>query len=90
MAAVASLNCIVCRKLGYGESPATVHHCGTHMGGGRDHMKVIPLCHLHHQGKEGIDGKYMSKRRWQQKYWSEYELLEEVAGLLRKQERVKV
>lgn len=69
---VANLGCIV---KGCG-SPTTIHHCGTYMGGGRDHMRVIPLCWPHHLGPEGIDGKRMSKRQWQAKYGTELELLE--------------
>lgn len=78
---VAALGCIVCRnlRLGLGLTPATIHHCGTHMGGGRNHMRVLPLCHEHHQGKEGIDGKHMSKRAWQEKYGTEDQLLGQIA-----------
>jgi hypothetical protein len=76
MDAVAQLGCIVCT------SPATIHHCGTYMGGGRDHMKVLPLCPEHHQGKEGIDGKHMSKRQWEAKYGTEEHLLAVVAEKL--------
>jgi len=55
--------------------PATLHHCGTYMGGGRDHLRVLPLCHVHHQGPKGIDGKRMGKRVWEMKYGTEEELL---------------
>lgn len=76
MARVSNLGCIArkCNAL----PPSTVHHCGTYMGGGRDHRKVIPLCWLHHLGPEGIDGKRMSKREWEQKYGTEEELLAKV------------
>ncbi|MCE9567658.1 MAG: Ref family protein [Planctomycetes bacterium] len=56
----------------------TIHHCGTSAGGRKDHMRVIPLCFGHHLGPEGIDGKRMSKRAWQEKYGTETELLEKV------------
>lgn len=69
---VAALGCVVCK------SPATIHHCGTYMGGGRDHSKVLPLCWMHHQGPEGIDGKRMSKREWEKKYGTEEQLMEKV------------
>jgi hypothetical protein len=52
------------------------------MGGGRDHGKVIPICHEHHQGPEGIDGKKMGKRVWEAKYGTEEFYLEHVAWLL--------
>jgi hypothetical protein len=48
------------------------------MGGGRNHMRVIGLCPEHHQGREGIDGKHMSKRQWEAKYGSEEQLLAQV------------
>lgn len=77
MRRVAELGCIVCGN------EATIHHCGTYMGGGRDHMRVIPLCWYHHQGPEGIDGKRMGKRVWESKYGTEESLLEEVNQTLK-------
>lgn len=73
-AIIASLGCIV----GPVRSCAgriTIQHCGTGAGGRKDHAKVIPLCWEHHLGKEGIDGKRMSKRAWQEKYGAEITLL---------------
>lgn len=71
---VRALGCIVARIgcKGY----TTIHHCGTGAGGRKDHLKVIPLCVEHHIGAEGIDGKRMSKREWQDKYGTETKLLE--------------
>lgn len=84
MSRVADLGCIIHNCGG----PATIHHCGTGAGGRRDHMKVLPLCHYHHQGDEGIDAKHngspQSKRAWQRKYGTEEELLAEVDRLLGK------
>lgn len=77
MEAVAQLPCIVSTC---GAWPVTIHHCGTGGGGRRDHMKVLPLCHHHHLGREGIDSvctpKPYSKRTWQEKYGREDDLLE--------------
>lgn len=84
MSRVASLGCLICR------GPATIHHCGTGAGGRRDHNKVIPLCWEHHLGREGVDGKAMSKRAWQEKYGSEESLLAQVEFELKKQERLRV
>jgi hypothetical protein len=76
MSKVAELGCIICG------AEATIHHCGTYMGGGRNHMRVLPLCWAHHLGPEGIDGKRMSKRQWETKYRSEEMLLEQVLAEL--------
>ena len=55
MAKVAALGCILCTRLGLGESPACLHHPKT--GGKRaSDWDVIPLCHYHHQGKDGVHG----------------------------------
>lgn len=78
MSRVAALGCIV--KGCY--APATIHHCGTYMGGGRRHDRVIPLCWAHHLGPDGIDGKRISKREWQERYGSERALLEQVDAML--------
>ncbi len=77
MSRVASLGCIACRNQGDGETPASVHHALTGGGGRRNHMKVLPLCHYHHQGEGGIHT--LSRNRWQEIHGTEEELLEQVA-----------
>jgi len=76
MDAVARLGCIVCRQ------PAQIHHCGTHMGGGRDHKRVIPLCVIHHTGGGHGVAIHAGKKTWQEKYGAEEELLAKVNVLL--------
>ena len=79
MALVARLGCMV----GHGcEGRITIHHCGTYMGGGRDHKRIIGLCWLHHLGPAGIDGKQMSKRQWEAKYGTEEQLMAKLQKLL--------
>lgn len=80
-ARVAVLPCIVGPEGCKGRM--TIHHCGTGGGGRKDHMKVLPLCHEHHLGKEGIEGKHMSKREWQEIYGSEEFLLKRAARRLK-------
>lgn len=81
--AVGLLPCIVGPQgCDYRGLPVTIHHCGTGAGGRKDHMKVLPLCWEHHLGREGIDGKRMSKRDWQLKYGQEDILLLRVARRL--------
>lgn len=82
MARVALLPCAVREHGGCG-GRITVQHCGTGAGGRKDDMKTIPLCWEHHLGKEGIDGKRISKREWQEKYGTEAELLEKTNQLLK-------
>jgi hypothetical protein len=80
MAKVAALGCILCRRLDLGESPACLHHPKT--GGKRaSDWDVIPLCHFHHQGKDGIHG--LGRKRFEKFYEvTEMELLEQVKGLV--------
>lgn len=52
---LADLGCILCRRLGYGESPAQIHHIRRY-GGKRDNAPVIPLCPEHHTGNTGVHG----------------------------------
>lgn len=75
MQTVAGLGCIICA------GPCHVHHALTGGGGRKNHMKVLPLCHYHHQGPEGIHT--LSRRIWEAKYGTEEELLEEVDHILR-------
>ena len=43
---VASVGCIVCRNIGFGESPAEIHHVRTGQGMGQraSNYEAIPLC----------------------------------------------
>jgi len=66
---IAELGCMVC-----GAYQVTIHHLYCGAGGRKDHDKVAPLCWEHHLGKEGIDGRKMSKRVWQEKYMTEPEM----------------
>ena len=71
MAKVARLSCIVC-----GARPVHVHHAKTGGGGRKNDMLVLPLCHRHHTGKDGIHT--VSRPIWQLSYGTETELLEKV------------
>ena len=68
MAKVKQQPCIVCDNF-----PVDVHHTGTHMGGGRNHLKVLPLCKTHHTGDSGIHA--LSRRVWQEIYGTEEYLM---------------
>lgn len=76
MERVAALGCIICG------SPAQIHHIGTHAGGGRDHMRTIPLCVMHHTA--GIYGTslHAGKKAFEARYGTEEELLEQVNEIL--------
>ncbi|EEJ5116973.1 Protein of uncharacterised function (DUF968) [Salmonella enterica subsp. salamae] len=81
---VAALGCIVCKNLGFGETPAEIHHVRTGQGAGQraDHRKTIPLCHQHHRvGGHGV-AIHAGKKTWEQKYGSETELLIQVVSEL--------
>ena len=69
---VADLGCIICG------AEAMIHHPRDGMGMGQraPHCDAIPLCHNHHQGKEGFHT--MGTRRWEKIYGTEAELLERV------------
>ena len=58
MAQVAEQGCSLCRQLGYGETPAEVHHIrmGQGMAQRAQDWLVIPLCPAHHRGTHGIHG----------------------------------
>ncbi|MHB0806028.1 Ref family recombination enhancement nuclease [Stutzerimonas nitrititolerans] len=81
---VAALGCIVCRNLGYGESPAACHHirAGQGMSQRASHFEVIPLCGAHHQtGGHGV-AIHAGQKTWEAKYGTELELLAQVRRLL--------
>ncbi|VVE55613.1 Ref family recombination enhancement nuclease [Pandoraea communis] len=78
---VAGLCCIVCRNLGFGESPAEVHHVRFLAGGGQraGHTQTIPLCPLHHRlGGYGV-AFHAGPGEFQRRYGSEEQLLEQTS-----------
>jgi hypothetical protein len=80
-ALVRDLSCIV--RVGHYKicgSPAAIHHTGTGAGGRKDNMKVIPICHYHHQGDQGIHT--IGRKAWEKLYGTEEELLNKVNKLL--------
>lgn len=68
MGLVAALGCALCRRLGYGPTPAEVHHPrrGTGAGQRASHYDTIPLCPEHHRGNTGIHG--MGVKAWMAHY----------------------
>lgn len=59
MGRVAALGCALCRRLGYEDTPAQVHHIRTGVAKGKrasDYL-TIPLCPEHHTGSGGFHGK---------------------------------
>lgn len=87
--AVADLGCIVCRKLGYGKTPAEVHHLrrnpetgikfGTRQRAGDNY--TIPLCVHHHRGGFGT-GFHGGERTFESLYGTEADLWEQTNALL--------
>lgn len=77
--AVASLGCIVCRDLGFEDSPAECHHIRTGKGRTRaSHYETLPLCPKHHRiGGPGV-AFHAGPKIWQEHYGSELELLARV------------
>jgi hypothetical protein len=55
---VAALGCAVCRRLGYLDTPAEVHHprFAAGMAQRASDWLVIPVCPAHHRGANGIHG----------------------------------
>lgn len=55
---VASLGCGLCRRIGYGETPAEIHHPreGQGMAQRASNWLAIGLCPEHHRGPRGIHG----------------------------------
>lgn len=64
MERVANLGCIICRELGLGFSPASVHHIFD--AAARSDFLTIPLCREHHQGATGFHG--LGEREFNRRY----------------------
>lgn len=55
---IAAQGCALCLRLGYGPTPAMIHHVRTGQGMAQraSHFLAIPLCESCHQGPEGVHG----------------------------------
>lgn len=83
MGHVAALGCALCRRLGFGPTPAEVHHPRRGAGAGQrsSHYDTIPLCPEHHRGDTGIHG--MGVKAWMAHYGlSEADLTAETRAAL--------
>lgn len=83
LSAVASLGCIICRRLGYMDTPCEIHHIRSGVGKAQrsSHFDVLPACPEHHRGATGIHG--LGTKGFVKRYGvTEHELLEEVRKLL--------
>jgi len=58
MSRVAELGCSLCQVIGYGPTPAEVHHLreGVGMAQRNSDFLAIPLCPEHHRGASGVHG----------------------------------
>ena len=66
--------CVLCHKIYNGiKTPACIHHFTGAGMGLKNRENFIPLCHTHHQGKEGIH--HLGTFTWEEKYATQEELL---------------
>ena len=79
---MASIGCIACRKDGISNPVVSIHHIDGRTKPGA-HMKVLPLCGPHHQtGGESAPAILPWKARFEAKYGSQTELLNECLELI--------
>lgn len=81
---VAELGCIVCRNIGFGKTPAEIHHIrnGQGMAQRASHFETIPLCPMHHRlGGYGV-AFHAGAKVWQELYGYERDLLKEVMVMI--------
>jgi hypothetical protein len=77
---LAQIGCVLCKHLGYGETPAHIHHI-RRLGMKRENAPVIPLCPAHHTGNDGVHG--MGKKAFAKRYGvTEEDLLAQTEELL--------
>lgn len=55
---VASLGCVICRRLGMSDTPAEIHHprFAAGMAQRASDFLALPVCAEHHRGPRGIHG----------------------------------
>lgn len=84
MGRVAALGCYLCRHLGYGPTPAQVHHVreGQGMSQRASHWLTVPLCDRHH-ANSSPDGWHGQRRAWKLAGRSELDALADTVMLLK-------
>lgn len=90
--AITQLGCIVCFLAGKPGTPAEPHHM---LSGGRrmGHLFTIPLCYMHHRSGRNDDrvtSRDQNQRRFELRYGTERELLEQTRALVLRQAQIKV
>lgn len=81
MRKVASIGCIVCRKMGYRDTPAELHHIHNGIMGKRaSNFEVIPLCPYHHRTSN--EAYHHNTKKFNEKWGSQKDLLEETLGII--------
>ncbi|TXH46551.1 MAG: hypothetical protein E6Q97_29235 [Desulfurellales bacterium] len=79
---LAALGCIACRKMGYEDSGAEIHHIRETVGMGQraGHDEAIPLCPAHHRGTHHphVPSIHLARREFIARFGTELELLAEV------------
>jgi hypothetical protein len=81
---IAAIGCIACLKDGQSNQVVSIHHIDGRTKPGA-HMKVLPLCAGHHQDGYGIPGLiavHPYKRRFEDKYGKQEDLLAECRSLI--------
>lgn len=75
---MAEYGCVVCRWHEAVDDlpPSNLHHIRDKTGMGKKDKDIIPLCHYHHQGKEGIHT--IGKQTWEDKYGKQRDLHEKL------------
>jgi hypothetical protein len=81
---VAALGCLICRRSGYMDTPAEVHHPRTGVGAGRrsSDFDTIPLCPYHHRSSnEALH--VMGRKAWERHHGvTELELTQQTKELI--------
>ena len=84
MGRVAEMGCILCHRLGYGHTPAEVHHIreGQGMSQRASDFLTLGLCPEHHRGASGIHG--LGRNAFERTYkLTELDLLADVIARLK-------
>ena len=70
-----SIGCIICKKMGFPNSPAEIHHINEGRIGKRANFRMcIPLCPKHH--RNGEESYHYSPKKFTKKWGTQKELLD--------------
>lgn len=84
MSTIADIGCIVCRNLGYPDTPGHIHHLMIGTGGSQRNFDLISICLCPHHHQQGGPGQaiHADQPLFERNHGTELHLLQQTISLV--------